>query len=201
MRNLPWVGESCTIHADIDESYLDYVKARYDDSNPKRTAIIPFDVPENFSPPGALPGSMTNHSGQELARRLQAALLAEQEMGIVEVFDRGSWPQKREEFFHGNYSAIEQSRAAGYDFVIVGMFEPITNGTTVRFQTKLIDTASNTTVFSGMTEIYSNARDWDNALIRKESVTVRNDLFNFRERFELYARCTAKRIVGADKPL
>jgi hypothetical protein len=199
VRKLPWIGESCTIRADIDESYPDYVKARYDESNPRRTAIIPFDVPENFSPPGALPGSMTNHSGQELARRLQAALLSEHEMGIVEVFDRGSWQQKREEFFHGNYSSIEQSRAAGYDFVIVGMLEPITDGTTLRFQTKLIDTASNTTVFSGMTEIYANARDWDKALIRKETVIVRNDLFNFREKFETYARCTAKRLSGTDK--
>ncbi len=195
------MGEECTIHADIEENIHDYLRSRYDESKPKRFAIMPFDVPENFSPPGALPGALANNTGQELARRLQQALVAQQDIGIVEVFDRESWQKKRDEFFRGNYVAIDQARSAGYDLLIVGMLEPITNGTTLRFQTKVIDLSGNMTVWSGLTEVYSNARDWDNALIRREFVQVRNDYFNFRERFETYARCTAERISGNSKDL
>jgi len=189
------VGESCRIHADIDEDLLDYIKLRYDRESPKRFAIFPFEVPDNFFPPVNNPGSSANDTSQELARRLQAALVATQELGIVEVFNRFNWQGKRDEFFKGNYSAIEQARAAGYDFLIVGMLEPITDDTTLRFQTKLIDAAANTTVWSGLTEVHSNERAWNRGVLGSEMFKTRFDNFNFRERFENYARCTAKRVV------
>jgi hypothetical protein len=196
VRTLPWVGESCTIRADIDGDLLAYIKSRYDETLPKRFAVLPFDVPENFTPPGNLPGGTANSTAQQLARMLQSALLAQEELGIVEVFDRENWPRKRDEFFRGNYQAIEQARLAGYDFVIVGMLEPLTEDTMLRFQTKLIDTATSFTIWSGMTEIFSNERDWNRLARRRELLKGDEQLFRFRDRFEYYAQCTAPRMIG-----
>lgn len=193
---LPWIGESCTIRADIDENLTDYVSARTASGKPARLAILPFDVPENFYSPANLPGSTHTNAAQELARRLQTALLATGELGIVEVFDREVWQRKRDEFFRGNYGGLEQARLAGYDYLIVGMLEPIVNDETLLFQTKVIDLSSNITLWSGQTEVSSNARSWDRAMMNVKGYRYRADLFEFRERFELFSRCTADRMVG-----
>jgi len=195
-RLLPWVKTSCTIRAEVEEDLIDYIKARYDSNSPKRFGIIPFDMPENFYSPGNFPGSATNDSTQEVARRLQIALLATGELGIFEVFDRGVWPRKRDEFFRGNYAAIDQARSAGYDFVIVGMLEPLTNDSDLVFHTKVIDLSANMTVFSGTTTVNSNARAWDRDMQAVKGFKLRQDLFEFKERFEKYARCTADYLVG-----
>jgi hypothetical protein len=153
-------------------------------------------VPENFYSPTNLPGSSHTNAAQELARRLQTALLATGELGIVEVFDREVWQRKRDEFFRGNYGGLEQARLAGYDYLIVGMLEPIVDDETLWFQTKVIDLSNNITLWSGRTEVSSNARAWDKRMMRVKGFNYRGDLFEFRERFELYSRCTADRLVG-----
>lgn len=196
IRILPWIGQDCRIRADIDENIQDYIKARYDTSTPKRFAILPFDVPENFYSPGNLPGSINNNLSQELARKLQTALLGTQEFGIIEVFDRQVWQGKRDEFFRGNYSAIEQARYAGYDFLIVGMLEPLVDDHTFKIQTKLIDLSNSATVWSGLTEVSSNARAWDRSFLWLESVKPQPSRFDIRERFDLFATCTANRLAG-----
>ena len=86
-------------------------------------------------------------------------LLATGEIPVAEVLDRRDWPGKSEEFSSGNFGAIQSSRDAGYDLVLVGMLEPIRSNNVLSVVSKVIETESGITVWYGQTEVYSNMPD------------------------------------------
>src|SRR4051812_36516187 len=108
-------AESCNSHAYLQRGLYAYINSRYHYNSPVRMAIIPFSVPANISADNSeRPGL-----GNELAWKIHAQLLATGQIPIVEVLNRQDWPNKKEEFFTGNFGAIAMAREAGYDLLMV----------------------------------------------------------------------------------
>lgn len=191
LRTLPMQQESCKIQAYVDQSFVNYVSSRFQKGNIPRVAIIPFDAQENFSPP--MDPNM--RFGTRLAQTFQQQFLAKKERIIVEVFMR-DWPGKRLDFTAGNFQAINYSRDAGYDFVMVGFVENISNDLVIRVHTKLIDTSSGMTVWYGTTDVKSNARSTRGFMraATRGSYPERDDLFEFEARIDQLSYCTTERI-------
>jgi hypothetical protein len=173
---------------------LDYLSVRYSSKQSHRTAVFPFDVQETFAPAG----NDSVHFGRELAKAFTLELRRSEELGIIELFNRDRWPGKREEFFAGNYRALELARNAGYDLVFLGYLEDLRNDKDLVVYTKLIDTSNHVTIWAGRTQATSHRRSWRRDLSRTRVYQDRPDLFDFRERTEMLAHCTVNKILSSD---
>jgi len=174
----------------------DYLDHRFHSHSQVRMAVIPFSVPANLTAndinqPGA---------GNEIAWRIQALMLGDGTVPLVEVFNRQDWPAKKEEFFTGNFGAIEMARQAGYDLVLVGYIEPMKSLDSLMLHTKLIEVESGVTVWYGSTETWSR---------RPEFASIADEIFVRNEKpsdthiaalLEKAARCTVK-FITADNDL
>lgn len=189
--HLPVRQQDCNLHTYINLVLPDYVKQRYGKDAMPRMAVIPFDVPETFAPPG----NESRHFGRELAQLFTTAFHSTGAITIVELFNRDRWPGKREEFFTGNFGAMQIARAAGYDLVLVGYLKDLTNDTDLVLLTRLIDTASQVTIWSGETKVHSEARDWRYLLSKLRLAKDRPELFEFPERARALASCTVEAIT------
>ena len=123
-----------------------------------------------------------------------------QTLPIVELFARDRWPGKRDDFFSGNYQAIEVARNAGYDLVVVGYLVPMKDDESLTVYTKLIDIANHITIWSAQT----TSKSYDRRVRRTLAPTLlfedRPDLFSFSERSDELARCTVERMLSLDEP-
>jgi len=140
---------TCSSRAFTASSVIDQLQSRGADEAPARLAVVPYSVPANLA--GAnneLPGV-----GNDLAWKLHAELLASGEIPVAEVFNRQDWPGKKEEFFTGNFGAIQLAEAAGYDAVLVGYLEPLQSLETMSASTKIIDVRSGVTLWYGRTTV------------------------------------------------
>jgi hypothetical protein len=194
LTGIPGTSEGCKIRTYIDLGLVDYISNRYNSQQLPRIAVIPFDVPETFSPAG----NQKINFGRDLANLFQHELLRRGELGIVELFDRDRWPGKRAEFFTGNYTAIQLARNAGYDFVVVGYMKDIINESDLTMLTRVVDTSNSITVWYAKTTISSNARVLRRTLsdiTRGWIIQDKPDLFAFPERADLFASCTADRLI------
>lgn len=183
--------EQCNIQAYLNLPIKDYLSARYRYVQPVRAAIIPFDVPETFAPSG----QDRLHSGRKLAELFQREFHKNQVFHITELFNRDRWPGKREEFFTGNYKAIEIARRAGYDFVIVGYLDYLTDDQSISVNTKIIDTSSNVTTWYGRTTVTSYRRPIRDFFWWLGLADSRPDIFAFEQRFEEFSICTVKYLL------
>ncbi len=186
----------CKTHTYINLVLGDYVKQRFHSQEMMRLAIVPFDVPETFAPPG----NESVHYGRELARNFQQELHKVGGVPIVELLNRDRWPGKRADFFSGNYQAVSIARAAGYDFVLVGYLDEIKDANTLSVYVKLIDTQNQITIWHDRTDVVSHARDNRKGMSRVGLAKERPELFNFPERTELLAECTVHAIHN-DEPV
>lgn len=186
--------ESCKSRAYTNASVEDYIRTRFHSQNMIRAAVIPFDVPEIF----ARSGNESENYGQVLAQKFHQELLRAGTVGIVELFARDTWPGKREEFFSGNYGAIELARNAGYDLVIVGYLDPLNDDRTLSLQTKIIDVSTNATVWYGQTEVESKDRAWKSVFSRARLLKQRPDRFVFPDRTDALINCTVAQIQESD---
>ena len=189
---LPLENEGCKIQAYIDTPFQDYLSRRFNKGQPWRIAVIPFDVPESFASSVDRPDDY----GYQLAELFQRELLKKAEGGIVEVFGRDRWPGKKEEFFRGNYTAIQLAAHAGYDLVIVGYMQEIRNESDLSFFTKVIDTESGVTVWFAETMVYSKARSRRRLLstLTYGVYKYQPELFAFPSLSELFTQCTVERM-------
>lgn len=195
--DFPQVTEDCKYWTYINVGWLDYLKARYNSQPFVRIAIIPFDVQENFAPPG----NESLHYGRELARRFQSELQRTQELSIIEVFNQDRWPGKREEFFLGNHRAIQLARDAGYDFVIVGYLDELRNAEEMILFSKVIDTSNGVSVWYGKTMVFSRRRALRDLLADARLADARPELFHFPERAAELASCTVDGILYFEPPV
>ena len=157
-------------------------------------AIIPFDVPAKF----AGIHNHQEHYGVRLAKQFQQEFLKTGEVQIVEVFNRKSWPGKTEDFFAGNYQAIQYAYNAGYDLVLVGHMEEIRNEEEFVVFTKLIDTAQGITVWSSKTTAFAKDKEYTRYLAAANLATQRPDLFYFRKQTDLLTACTVNEMIHSD---
>ncbi len=171
---------------------MDYLNSQDYWQKQSRLGIIPFDVQESFAPAG----DDSLHFGRRLARLFRQEIQATGEMPITELFNIDRWPGKRDEFFAGNYRAIQLGREAGYHFVMVGYLEDIVDASSLRLYTKIVDTENGITVWSGRTTVSTNVRWWREELSRTRVIQDRPDMFRFQERSEMLAECTVKEMFS-----
>jgi hypothetical protein len=149
------VGEWCNTRAYVRTDIQAYIDQRFTPKSPVRVGVIPFDVPANLS---ARSGQMTG-LGNQLAWAVHRQLLASEVFPILEVFNREDWPRKKEQFFTGNFGALQLAKEAGYDIIVVGYLEPITRLDTWVVHTKIIEVDSGTTIWYGSSQVYTNRAD------------------------------------------
>lgn len=184
-------GEICKTHAYIDTPLDDFVSSRFPTNSNVRVGIIPFSVPANLTTLGVgVPG--IDHT---IARMLHAELLGTGELPIVEILNRQDWPGKKDEFFSGNFGAIKQARDAGYDLVIVGYIEDLKSFTEIAVQSKLIDTASGITVWSGRVETHTVRRSTAEIGSAIGIHTLRPDKLYTEELLRHAAHCIAQEML------
>lgn len=149
------VGEWCNTRAYVRTDLGAYIDQRFTPKSPVRVGIIPFDVPANLSARSAqMPGL-----GNQLAWAMHRNLLATETFPIIEVLNREDWPRKKEQFFTGNFGALQFSRDAGYDMIVIGYLEPVTRLDTWVVHSKVIEVASGTTLWYGSSKVYTNRSD------------------------------------------
>lgn len=149
------VGEWCNTRAYVRTDLSSYIDQRFTPKSPVRVGVIPFEVPANLSSRSAqMPGL-----GNQLAWAVHRNLLATEVFPILEVFNREDWPRKKEQFFTGNFGALQIARDAGYDIVVVGYLEPISRLDTWIVHTKIIEVDSGTTIWYGSSKVYTNRSD------------------------------------------
>jgi hypothetical protein len=152
------VGETCNTQAYVRTDIESFISGRFTTNTPVRVAIIPFEVPGNLSGQDLhRPGL-----GYELAWGVQRQLLQSEVLPVVEVFNRADWPRKKEEFFTGNFGALERARNAGYDLVMVGYMDPQKRLDTWTVHTKLIEVESGISLWYGTSTVYTVRTDlWE----------------------------------------
>ena len=138
-------GEHCNSRAYTKTILTDYINSRYVSGSPVRMAIIPFSVPANL----AYRDQERPGLGNQLAWSVQAEMLRSGAVPIVEVLNRMDWPGKKEEFYTGNFGAIEMARDAGYDLALVGNVEPVRSTADLIASVKILDVESGVTVWYG----------------------------------------------------
>jgi hypothetical protein len=183
--------DGCKIRAITNIGLESYLKDRFHSDQFVRVAIIPFEVPENFSHPG----NESLHFGRELAVMLHREILHHGVMPIVEIFNIDRWPGKREEFHTGNHKAIGLARDAGYDLVLVGYMQNITNPSEISILTKIIDTTNGVTVWNGETVSYVKGSPLSDKLTHSRLITPEVDHFHFNKQASTFARCTANEML------
>ena len=176
----------CKIQAYIESGVIDFVSTRYRKHLPVRMGVLPFLVPENFA---AGMGRKENYA-LELTRQFQSEIVKTGEISIVELFDFGSWPGRRDDFYSGNYQALQAARMAGYDLLFVGQMEDITNDQDLVMLTKVIDVVNGVTLWHGRTTVASHARKDRRLLSSFEIIKDQPELFSFPQRSEELVRCT-----------
>jgi hypothetical protein len=186
--------EGCKNQTDTNLVLENYISTRFVSGSPVRMAIVPFDVPETF----ATWGNESEHFGRQLARRVHAEIRSEGVVPISEIFNRDRWPGKREEFFTGNYQAIELAKNAGYDLVLVGYMDDIKDDEDIDIYTKIIDTHNHMNVWSARTRVTSKNKRVSNFLARARMIEDRPELFAFPERVDEFATCVVQAIKNKD---
>jgi hypothetical protein len=149
------VGEWCNTRAYVRTDLAAYIDQRFTPKSPVRVGVIPFEVPANLSARSAqMPGL-----GNQLAWQVHSNLLATEVFPIIEVLNREDWPRKKEQFFTGNFGALQVARDAGYDIIVIGYLEPIVRLDTWIVHTKIIEVDSGTTIWYGSSKVYTNRSD------------------------------------------
>lgn len=186
--------EGCNIRTYVNRRLTDQVNSQKYLYKPARLAIIPFDVPASF----ALLGDESSHYGRQIALKFQEELLRSGELKLVELFNRAAWPGKKEDYFSGNYQAIEYARNSGYDFVLVGYMDDIRDSEEVVIFSKAIDVLSHVTVWSAKTVVYTRDRTIGKILGENRITPQRPDLFPFARSATTAAECTVNAIINND---
>jgi hypothetical protein len=184
--------DTCNSRAYVRTVMSDYISSRYHMNAQVRLAVIPFSVPANVAGQNnEVPGI-----GNELAWKVQEHFIDSSVFPITEVLNRQDWPGKKEEFHTGNFGAIRSARDAGYDLVFVGKLEPMNSLDSMSATTKLIETESGMTLWSGQTRVRSDARSMDSSLDSwgiSERIPAKVDINGMKEDL---ARCIVREVVS-----
>lgn len=152
---------------------------------------MPFDAPAGFSRWGKDEPSY----GQQLASKFQLEMQKTGELGLVELFNVDNWPGKREEFFTGNFRALELARKAGYEMILVGSLQIPRGESTMVLYTKLIDVQNGVTAWSAQTTLTSSERDINTRMAQLGFGKNKPDEFGFPRRTDAIVQCTVPQML------
>ncbi len=124
-----------------------------------------------------------------------AELLSSSQIPIVEVLNRQDWPGKKEEFFTGNFGALQMSRDAGYDLVMVGFVEQQKSLDNLSAYSKILDVESGVTVWYGKTTAYTQRPEFDTMSWNYRISNKEPSKFYFAPLIEEESKCIAKAVT------
>jgi len=185
-------GESCKSRAYLRMPIADFISRRYPSNSPVRIAVIPFSVPANLAGKSVDEPSL----GLRLATQLHSELIRPGELPLVEVLNREDWPRKKEEFFTGNFGAIQQARAAGYDLFVIGFVPEMTRRDALSAQVKVIEAESGITLYYGTVEAETNRPAWNDWAYTLHLTGRRSDLLSMQPMMAKLARCVADEVLS-----
>jgi hypothetical protein len=133
--------------------------------------------------------------GNRLSWGVHRYLLATETFPIIEILNREDWPRKREQFFTGNFGALQFARDAGYDMIMVGYLEPLSRLDTWVIHTKIIETASGTTLWYGTSKVYTTRHDMWEVSSSVGLTDRRPDFYYTDELLESVSECIARDIL------
>lgn len=188
----PPPGVDCKSHAYVRQGLREFITQRFHSTAPVRMAIIPLSVPANLSSfhperPGL---------GNELAWMIHAHLLRTGAVPIVEVLNRHDWPGKKDEFFSGNFGAIQTAREAGYDLVFVGYLDDLKSLEKLSLHSKIIEVDSGITVWYGQTAAALEKKSWGEATLEYLGFTESEPTYlSIRHLVDGLSRCTVRELI------
>jgi hypothetical protein len=188
-------GETCNSHAYLNRVLNEHISSRFYKHAPVRLAIIPFSTPANLSVRNAESPGL----GNEMAWQIHRYLLASEEVPIVEVLNRQDWPAKKDEFFTGNYGALNMARDANYDLVLVGLVEQQKALDTLVVYSKVIDVESGVTVWYGKTRAVTNRREFDDWTWHFGMTSKDPSALYFDTLIDKTSQCIVKAVLNQDE--
>lgn len=196
LTKVPYTDPRCKIQAHIDQSFIDYLSQRFQKGSTPRIAILPFDVPANFSPSNSFNPDL--NYGNKITDFFKQRILSKGEKIIVEVFDRSNWPGKKMDFVTGDFIAMKQARDAGYDFIVTGYLDNIIDAQVLTIHSKIIDTENSTTVWYGTSNSVSPEQPTKNLLnfLSRGIYPYRDDVMHLNQRVDGLVACTVERIFA-----
>lgn len=196
LSSLPLRGETCKIDTYLNAGLRHYISSQYRSKKDFRAVILPFETQEQF----AYHGPESDRVGWMLARKIQTQILGTGAIPIVEFYQYGNWPGKKNDFFNGNYIAQEFARNAGYDLLIVGYLEPIVHKDQLVLHTKAIDPATSVTLWNARATVSSYMQGINDSLARARLDTQQREMFYFPEKFEELTQCTTRSLTSEEEP-
>jgi hypothetical protein len=178
-------GEVCKTRSYVHTVATDYIGSRFQDGARVRLGVIPYSVPENL----AARSDRQPGLGLQIAEQIQAKALEYQAVPIVEVLNREDWPGKRDEFFKGNFGSISMGREAGYDLILVGVFQYGDRLDKAIAYSKLIDVDGGITLWYGRTEVHGFRDDLRAVSSSLGLESRRPDLLYFSPLYEKLSSC------------
>jgi hypothetical protein len=137
----------CNSHAYTRSDIEGYVAQHFRERDKLRVAVLPFVTAPQFEKAGF--GQSPEGLGFQFGRFIQAQLMEFQVFPVVEFVSRAPSPGAFQDMFAGNYHSITWARDAGYDFVVVGLLEPLSSVDSYTISGKLIDTSNGVTIWYG----------------------------------------------------
>jgi len=186
--------DDCKIRTYTNFGLQSYTSKQFGTHQPVRIAVLPFEVPETFAYHTGTAGSY----GAELANRVKAELVRSEEPYIVEYFSEAKWVGKKEDFFDGNYAALNVARNAGYDLIVLGYLTDITPQGLLELQTKIIDTNTAVTIFWARTALDSSPTVFSRAMMDFGYIPQNDSNLRISERSEELVRCTTRSILTSE---
>lgn len=186
--------QECKSHAYVRTILKDYLSTRFRTNAQPRMAIIPFTTAANLSGREVQKPSL----GSELAWKVHARMLDTGDFPIVEVLNRQDWPGKKDEFFTGNFGALQYGREAGYDLVMVGYLENLTSLDKMSAYVKIIEIETGITLWYGKTTVATYRPELQRAGAWLGIRDERPDQFYIPETVEGLAACIARDVTEQD---
>jgi hypothetical protein len=183
----------CNSDLAINNNLTSYISDNFSEINLPRLGIIPFSVASNLAGLGDQRPSL----GIEFSRKIQERLLAYDLPISIEQTNWNDWAQQKEDFYKGNFLALQRAKLSGYTLILVGLLEE-ENLNFPSASYKIIDVLEGVTVISGRTKVNRNSLTQESGLQDLISSDVPNDL-NFTVIYETLATCISSKIAG-DKP-
>ncbi len=139
------ITDGCNNRASVRLPLDQYITDRYPRGSLLRLGIFPFSTSAKL----AYSTDGFSSFGERIAEDFQSVFLRSGKVGVAEVFDPQDWPEKKTEFFKGNYGSIAWGKQAGYDLILVGYLDRQRGIDELHAYAKLIDVNLGVTVWYG----------------------------------------------------
>ena len=175
---------SCSVTTTIDKDFRGYLDAHSDNGLQIRVGIAAFNVPKNFS---SVAMTVNGGYGIAIAGRFREQFLKNSPSGIFEFFsaEQMTFYETKRDFERSSDKLINFAKEQGFNTLVLGQLNPITNSSELNFTVRIIDLNSRITVWLGETSVTAAAKS-------KDVSDSNQSMFYFSERLNKAAECTVE---------